>query len=100
MRSLSGAPPLSSFAFASCSMNVFVPDFAIVPIFSTTSARDMPMPLSEIVSVLLFLSGTRKISYASFPSRMSLFVRLSKWSLSIASDAFEISSRRKISRFV
>ena len=35
----------------SCWKNSRVPDLAIVPIWSMTSCRDMPMPLSETVIV-------------------------------------------------
>ena len=41
----------------SASRNARVPDWAMVPRFSTIVSRDMPMPLSETVSVPAALSG-------------------------------------------
>ena len=59
----------------------------------------MPMPLSEIVIVRAALSNATLIfSSWSLPYRASLLIA-SKRSLSAASDAFEMSSRRKISLF-
>ncbi len=69
----------------------------MVPILAMTSSRDMPMPLSAMVIVRAALSKlTRIFSSASF-SNNSLLVSASKRSLSQASDALEISSRRNIS---
>ena len=62
-----------------------------------TSSRDMPMPLSVTVTVRAFGSyDTRIFNSASF-SISALSVRASKRSLSAASEALEISSRKKIS---
>ena len=60
----------------------------------------MPMPLSEMVTVRASLSNDTMMPSSSFDSWMLLSVRLLKYSLSTASDALEISSRRKISRLV
>ena len=60
----------------------------------------MPRPLSDTVTVRASLSNATRMSSSSLLSWMSLSVRLRKYSLSTASDAFEMSSRRKISRFV
>ncbi len=57
----------------------------------------MPMPLSVIVMVRAWLSVSMRIARsASFSSSAGLAIA-SKRSLSVASEAFEISSRRKIS---
>jgi len=61
-----------------------------------TSARLMPIPLSLIVSVPASLSGVKVIDRLSPPSN-SGFASASKRSFSQASEAFEMSSRRKIS---
>jgi len=59
----------------------------------------MPMPLSEIVMVFASLSNVTLIFNSwSLPYKASLLIA-SKRSLSAASDAFEMSSRRKISLF-
>ena len=71
-----------------------MPDFAIVPMLRTTSSRVMPMPLSLIDRVRAVASLSIAMN-RSPPS--SLPVSRSKRSLSSASDAFEISSRRKTS---
>jgi len=76
--------------------NSRVPDFAIVPMFLTTSSRVMPMPLSLIDSVRLSRSTSSRIA-SSPAAASSLFVTCSNRSLSSASDAFEISSRRNTS---
>lgn len=55
----------------------------------------MPMPLSEIVSVLWSLSGVIVILYASPGFCKSGLVSVQYFSLSSASDALEISSRKK-----
>jgi hypothetical protein len=71
----------------------------MVPRCEITSSRLMPMPLSEMVTVFASLSNkTRIFSSWSLPYRASLLIA-SKRSLSAASEAFEISSRRKISLF-
>ena len=78
--------------------NFFVPELAIVPRLLFKSSSSMPMPLSDIVSVrpvpsvnVISILGSK-----AKPLRDSS-VRVRYLSLSIASEAFEISSRRKIS---
>ena len=80
-------------------MNSRVPLLAIVPRWATASSDDMPMPLSVIVMVLASLSKATRTSRSVLPSYSSGLSIASKRSLSHASDAFEISSRRKISLF-
>lgn len=76
-----------------------MPDLAIVPISSTRSSRVMPMPLSRTVKVRASLSTSSEMcrSLMSTPARLP--VSDSSLSLSRASEAFEISSRRKMSLF-
>ena len=77
-------------------MKAFVPELAMVPRVSTISSDERPMPLSDIVMILFFLSTAILI----FPSKVSAAlpeVIISNLRLLIASDAFDISSRRKIS---
>src|SRR5665647_31303 len=57
----------------------------------------MPMPLSLMVSVLASLSKPTRTSRLGASSYRALLFKASKRSLSQASEAFEISSRRKIS---
>src|SRR5687768_5921257 len=57
----------------------------------------MPMPLSRSVRVPFVLSATIQIASSVSPAMSAGFDRDSKRSLSLASEAFEISSRRKIS---
>jgi len=80
-------------------MNSRVPLFAIVPRLATASADDRPMPLSEMVMV--FASGSNAIRTSRFGSSSysAALFNASKRSLSHASEAFEIISRRKISLF-
>jgi hypothetical protein len=80
-------------------MKAFVPERAIVPKLLTKSALVIPIPVSIIVSVLSFLLGKIFISNLGFESSFDLSVRASKRILSQASEALEISSRRKISLF-
>ena len=69
----------------------------MVPMFCTTSSRDMPMPLSEMVMVRPALSKPMRIFRSeSSPNKPGALIA-SKRSLSQASDALEINSRRKIS---
>src|SRR5581483_11798613 len=69
----------------------------MVPRFSITSSRDMPTPLSRIDSVPA--AGSGWISTASSPPPSSSGLPIArKRSRSQASEALEISSRRKISR--
>lgn len=63
------------------------------------SWRDRPMPLSVMVMVRAALSKLRRTSSSGWSSYSSGWSSASKRSLSQASDAFEISSRRKISLF-
>ena len=74
-----------------------VPDRAMVPRFSASEARSMPMPGSDRVSVRASLSGTMRTE-ASGGSARSAWVRAAKRRRSIASAALATSSRRKISR--
>jgi len=59
----------------------------------------MPIPLSLTVSVPAVLSTMILIFHSPVLARMSLFVSDSWRALSMASEAFEISSRRNISYF-
>ncbi len=70
----------------------------MVPMFATTSSRLIPMPLSDTESTRAFGSTSRAMENGSSGSR-SEWVSPSKRRRSMASDAFEISSRRKTSRF-
>ncbi|SUX30083.1 Uncharacterised protein [Chromobacterium vaccinii] len=69
----------------------------MVPMWDTTSSRLMPMPLSAMVTVRASLSKAMRIFSSGSFSNSSGLARPSKRSLSAASDALEISSRRKIS---
>ncbi len=93
---MSPGPAPCALAFAA-SRNAFVPLWATVPRWSITSCRDMPMPLSEMVSVFAALSGAILIFQSVLPSSLSALASASNRTLLMASDAFEISSRRKIS---
>src|ERR1700722_6759162 len=77
--------------------NSAVPDLAMVPRCEIASSRLMPMPLSRIVSVPA--AGSASIQMASSPSLPSSDGSDSdrNRSLSLASEALEMSSRRKIS---
>ncbi len=78
------------------SIKALVPELAMVPSVSTISSDDRPMPLSDKVMVLSFLLTAMVI----LPSKVSAAlpaVIMSNLRLLIASEAFEISSRRKIS---
>jgi hypothetical protein len=80
-------------------MNCLVPDLAIVPKLLIKSLLVIPIPESQIVKVLLVLSGMILMkSFSSLAntlgSVMERYLILSK-----ASDAFEISSLKKISLF-
>src|SRR5215467_4670161 len=68
----------------------------MVPMWSTTSCRDMPMPLSEIVIVRAAASKAMRIFGSGSSSNSAASASASKRSLSTASDAFDTSSRRKI----
>ncbi len=79
------------------SIKDFVPDFAMVPRFSSNSLDVIPIPLSEIVmdlafsSILIFIFNSSVLRSDCFAAR---YLNLSQ-----ASDAFDISSRRNISLF-
>ena len=69
----------------------------MVPRLSTTSCLDMPMPLSSTVTVFcVLLYSTLIFSSGSSSNRLSS-CKPSKRSLSAASEALEMSSRRNIS---
>ena len=89
------SPP---FSF-SISRNFFVPDDAMVPRFCSSSAASMPMPLSEIISVFAPLSAAIWIFHSGLSWTSALSVSERNFARSIASDAFEMSSRRNISFF-
>ena len=73
------------------------PEFAIVPRLFSRSSSVIPMPLSETVSVLFSLSIAILIAKSLFFIPTEVSVKDLKYSLSIASLAFEIISLRKIS---
>src|SRR6478736_1375077 len=80
--------------------NSAVPDLAIVPRWETASSRVRPMPLSRIETVPAFASAsTQMVRSVSSPSSAGL-ASDRKRSLSLASEALEMSSRRKISRWL
>src|SRR6266853_623785 len=89
----------ASFAWSPVSAwkNSRVPDFAMVPMLATTSSRDMPTPLSEIVMVRARLSKETRIFRSASEPYKALSESASKRSLSAASEALETSSLRKIS---
>ena len=94
---------MSAFSFAASSMSFLkarVPDWAMTPRLFSISSAVMPMPLSETVRTLFSRSAVRRMkkSLRSMPTLSS--VRDRKHSLSMASEALEISSRRKISWWV
>src|SRR5271163_1556762 len=68
----------------------------MVPRLSITSSSLMPMPLSLMLKVRAALSGVSAIDSESLPNSSGL-ASASKRSFSQASEAFEISSRKKIS---
>ena len=92
---MSSLSPL--FAFLIFSASSRVPDLAMVPMLSITSFRLIPMPWSWIVSVRASGSASSRMESSAPSSRSSGFVSASKRSRSVASEAFEISSRRKMS---
>ena len=69
----------------------------MVPMFSSTSAMVMPIPLSRMVSVPASLLGISFIFQSLSFSKSASLECDSKLTLSIASEALEISSRRKMS---
>jgi len=74
-----------------------VPDLAMVPMCSITSARLMPIPLSAMVIVPAPESKLTRICSGPSSAGSSELDSISSRSRSMASDAFEISSRRKMS---
>ena len=71
----------------------------MVPMFWTTSSRDIPMPLSDTVRVRAALSKATRIFRSGSLPYSELSESASKRSLSAASEAFETSSLRNISLF-
>ena len=69
----------------------------MVPRLSTMASRDMPTPLSEIVSVPAAGSAMSLIFQSRLPSSRASFCSELKRILSMASLALLMSSRRKIS---
>ena len=59
----------------------------------------MPMPLSEIIIVFAALSTAMSIRQSGLSATSAFSVRPLNFALSIASDAFDTSSLRKISFF-
>ena len=99
---LLSSPPLSSFcAFSSLSFltSVPVPERAMVPMLSITCCRVMPRPVSVMRMVFCSLSTVISMagSWQSSALRSSGRVSDKNRSVSMASEEFEISSRRKIS---
>ncbi len=80
--------------------NSAVPERAIVPRCEMASSRLMPMPLSRMESVLRVASASIQTASSGSPAMSSGLLSASKRNLSLASEAFEISSRRKISRWL
>ena len=80
-------------------MNSFDPDLAIVPMLEINSSCDIPMPSSLIVKVCSTLFGIISISGFSTNGIFPLELSDSNLLLSIASEAFEINSLKKISLF-
>ena len=81
-------------------INLAVPELAIVPILSITSCRLIPMPLSEMLMVFFFSSISIRTRVSGESSNKDALFKASKRSLSHASDALDISSRKKISRLL
>jgi len=77
--------------------NFVVPDFATVPKLVMSSFFVIPIPLSMISTILLSLSYCTLISNSDYYPKMSGSVIAKNRILSKASEAFEISSLRKIS---
>ena len=78
-------------------MNALVPERAMVPRLLMRSALVMPTPVSWIARVLFSLSVDSRILSSFSESSALASVSERKRILSSASDAFEISSRRKTS---
>ena len=69
----------------------------MVPSWSMMVSRDIPVPLSDTVSVFLSLSTISFIFHSVSPSSSSLLLMELNRILLIASLALLINSRRKIS---
>jgi len=75
-----------------------VPDLAMVPMWSMTSSRLMPMPfVADGQRARLAVQRPTRIFSSESPSNRAGSDSASKRSLSAASEALEISSRRKMS---
>ena len=86
--------------FALSFLNCSLPEWAMVPRLRSSSSSVMPIPLSLTVMVRAsLLKATWMASSERSMSRLGS-VRLLNTSLSMASEAFEISSRRNISLLV
>ncbi len=71
----------------------------MVPMLRMISSRFIPMPLSVRRRMPFSLSASMRMRNVASSPRMPAFVSDSKRALSIASEAFDTSSRRKISLF-
>ncbi len=80
--------------------NSAVPERAIVPRFFTASSRLMPMPLSVMVTVPAAGSQSTLIASSGSSAMSAASAMAAKRSRSQASEALEMSSRRKISRWL
>ncbi|RUS19647.1 hypothetical protein BC937DRAFT_87158 [Endogone sp. FLAS-F59071] len=87
-----------SFSVSRADKNSDVPDLAIVPRFSLSCFLVIPTPESVMVSVRVALSATIEMLRFGFEVKAAELVRERKRILSRASEALEMSSRRKISR--
>ncbi|KAH9522858.1 hypothetical protein DERF_006414 [Dermatophagoides farinae] len=90
----------TTFDIFSVNRKSAVPDLAIVPRFATISSLVIPIPVSVICNNLLSLSALIRIDNSSVAANTSLSVNDNSRILSNASDALDISSRRKISLFL
>ena len=93
----SGVRTLWSLTFWRASRKAAVPLLAMVPMCSRTSSRVMPIPLSETVRVRFSESKEIRIRNALSSPRIPGSVWDLNRSLSMASEAFEMSSLRKMS---
>ena len=98
---LSASPSAPSPAPAAVSvLNCSLPEWAMVPRLRSSSSSVMPMPLSLTVMVRASLSKPTSMASVERSTCMLGSVRLLNTSLSMASDALDTSSRRKISLLV
>ena len=88
---------LPHFLFFMASINLLVPDLAIVPRLSIRSSLDIPMPLSSISIVFFFLETLTLILKSASSPKIFFLERDWYLNFSQASAEFEISSLRKIS---